>query len=96
MRQWHTRYVDLAVYKTCKRRYNILVVSESECMKHFIDLTEKERQDFANQLEVDLIEFFKQAREKYKLCDTCLHNAVAMMCENYVEDQEGMPSESKH
>ena len=65
-------------------------------MKHFTDLNENERQAFADKLGEDLEAFFKSAREKYNLCNTCLHNAVVMMCENYIEDQEAMPSDSKH
>ena len=65
-------------------------------MKHFIDLSEKERLEFADKLGDDLEVFFKNAREKYGLCNTCLHNAVVMMCENYVEEQEAMPSDARH
>jgi hypothetical protein len=65
-------------------------------MKHFSELTENERQKFADELSDDLEVFFKNAREKYGLCNTCLHNAVMLMCENFVEEQEAMPSDAKH
>lgn len=65
-------------------------------MKHFTDLTEAEKEKFASDLDKDLTDFFRQLTAKHKMCDVCLHNAVVMMCENYVADQEAMPSDAKH
>ena len=53
-------------------------------MKHFKDLTAKEQAVFSDTMQDDLVVFFENARQKYNLCDLCLHNAVIMMCEAYV------------
>lgn len=65
-------------------------------MKHYTDLTEAEKNEFADKLGEDLTKFFEQARIKYNMCDRCLHNAVVVMCENYMADQEAMISNAKH
>ena len=65
-------------------------------MKHYTDLTEAERSEFADKLGDDLVKFFAEARAKYNMCDRCLHGAVVTMCENYMEDQEEMISNAKH
>lgn len=65
-------------------------------MKHFTDLTEEQKSKFADDLSADLEKFFTELRSKYEMCNTCLHNAVVMMCENYVEDMENGPSNAKH
>lgn len=73
-----------------------IVVAGKNYMKHIRDLTEQERSEFADKLGDDLTKFFEEARNKYQLCDACLHGAVMMMCENYVEDLEGAANGTKH
>lgn len=96
MCHWHTWYAYLAVYKVIKRCYNISVIIERKYMKHFADLTEAQRAKFENDLSADLEQFFAELRSKYNMCTTCLHNAVSMMCENYVEDMEKGVSNARH
>ena len=53
-------------------------------MKHYRELSEAEREEFADKLGDDLSKFFVELRTKYNMCDNCLHNAVILMCEGYV------------
>lgn len=65
-------------------------------MKHYRELSEAEREEFADKLGDDLSKFFVELRTKYSMCDNCLHNAVILMCEGYVAQSQEMPSNAQH
>jgi hypothetical protein len=65
-------------------------------VKHFADLNKEEQEKFVAGLDHDLTNFFRELNKNYSLCDICLHKAVVMMCQNYIEEQEAMPSDARH